>query len=488
VPPAPVRLAAFLAALLLPATALAASFTCPARGGAPWREFTSEHLVLRTDLPPEEAREMVREIELARAAVLHGLFARPPPVPSVLQAIAFASRDDYEAVSPRNAVAYYTTLDGLTPTVVLPGTLGSRTRAMLVHELTHHLSSFPLLRKPMWLSEGLAVYMESIGATGFRVRMTVGTVPDGRRILKTGRIPVSQLLAWRRIAPTWSNDTTVRHYESSWLLVHYLVNRRPEALGEYFRRLGRAEDPAQAWKAAFPGWDPAVAGALDDLEGALDDYARHGKVQYRTLDLQVSPKVTERPLPPSEVHALRALLLPRGGERRPEVLRAEIDEALAEDPGAPLPVAVLARIDPRADRLPLARAAVKAHPDDWRAWSALAGALPLDAHTERLEALERALALAPGQPVALLELATELVAADRAKEAAPHALQLVRIAPYSPIAHEMLAQVAASLGLCVDAVRAQQRALDTLPDAMPTAARDAEERKLAAYQAQCVAR
>ena len=267
--------------------------------------------------------------------------------------------------------------------------------------------------------------------------------------------------------------------------MHYLVNRHPEALGDYFRRLGRAEDPMLAWKASFPKWDPALPEGLADLDAELDDYARHGKVQFRTLDLQVSPKITERSFPSSELHALRALLLPRGGERRLEVLRAEIDEAIAENPGAAFPVAVLARIDPKADLLPLARGAVEAHPEDWRSWSVLAGALPDDARTERLEARRKAIALAPDQPLALLELAAELTSAGVAREAAPHALRLVRIAPYSPVAHEMLAQVAMGLGQCADAVRSQQRALDTLPDATPTATRDAEERKLAAYQKAC---
>jgi tetratricopeptide (TPR) repeat protein len=481
-------LAAAIAALLLPSVALpAGSFKCPAKGGPEWREYASEHVVLRTDLAPDEAREMVREVELARAGVLHGLFARPPQIPSILQVVAFANKDDYETMSPRYAVAYYTAIDGLTPMVVLPGTLGPRTRAILVHELAHHLSSFPLLRMPMWLSEGLAVYLESIGATGLRTRMTVGTVPDGRRILKGGRIQVSDLLEWHGIDPSWSNDRGVRYYESSWLLVHYLVNVRPDAFADFLRRMGRAEDPKLAWKAAFPKWDPARPEALEDLEGELDDYARHGKVQFRTLDLQVSPKIAERTLPSSEVHVLRALLLPRGGEKRIEVLRAEIDEALAEDPGAAAPVAVLARIDPKADRLPLARSATKAHPEDWRAWSALAAALPSDARTERLEALRKSLALAQGQPLPLLELAAELADTGMAEEAAPYALQLVRVAPYSPVSHEMLAQVAISLGRCADAVRSQQRALDTLPDGTSAATRDSEERKLAAYQRMCVA-
>ena len=87
---------------------------------------------------------------------------------------------------------------------------------------------------------------------------------------------------------------------------------------------------------------PDVPDALDDLESKLDTYGRGESFPYHEMDLKVSPKVTSRPLPTSEVHAYRAILLPHGGGSVAAVLRAEVDEALAEDPTDPLAIAVLA--------------------------------------------------------------------------------------------------------------------------------------------------
>ena len=433
---------------------------------------------------------MVREIELARAAVLHAMFANQPDVPGVIHAVAFASDADFWDVSPSQAAAYVTTIDGFAPTVVLPATLRAATRSILIHELTHHFSSFPLLRKPLWLDEGFAVYLESMGSVALGARMTVGTVPGTIRVPRgrTERILVKDLLAWNRIDPDWVGTTVRRYYASSWLLVHFLVNRQAKGFDELCRRLGLAEDPRAAWKAAFPRWDPDVPGALDDLEGALDLYVRGSAIPYRTLDLRVEPTIAHRAIPSAEVHALRAQLLPHGGERRPEVLRAEVDEGLTEDPVNPLALAVLTRLDRGGDLLPLARAAVQAHPADWRAWSLLGGALGAGSTEERLAARRRAVELGPDEPVPLRELARDLAAAGLSREAVPHTLWLLRIAPYSPEAHETIALVAMKLGICVDALRSQQRAIDTVSDRSPREARERQEGKLTEYERQCAAR
>ena len=483
-------LLAACAALLLPAVALpATNFKCSAKGGPEWRLYESEHVVLRTDLPPSRAEEMVRELELARAAVLQAMFSRPPVIPGQVHAIAFASDSEFWEVAPDHAAAYVTSIDGFTPLVVLPGTLQASTRAILIHELTHHLSSFPLLRKPMWLNEGFAMYLEAMGSVALGARMTVGSIPELMPVPKkrSERTLVKDLLAWKRIEPDWVSTTVRRHYVSSWFLVHYLVNKQTPGFYELLRRLGRAEDPLVAWKGAFPQWNPDLPDALDDLESKLDTYGRGESFEYHEIELRISPKVTWRPLPPSEVHAYRAVLLPHGGERRPEVIRAEIDEALAEDPADPLAIAILAALDPRLDVLPMCRASVKAHPADWRSWSALGDALARGPRAEFLAARRRAVEVAPSEPVALRELARDLAAAGLAKEAAAPTLALLKIAPWAPATHETMAQVAMSLGLCADALRAQQRAIDTLSDRSSPAARAEKEKVLAGYQQRCAA-
>jgi len=89
--------------------------------------------------------------------------------------------------------------------------------------------------------------------------------------------------------------------------------------------------------------------------------------------------------------------------------------------------------------------------------------------------------------VPLRELARDLAAAGLAKEAAAPTLALLKIAPWAPATHETMAQVAMSLGLCADALRAQQRAIDTLSDRSRPEARVEKEKVLASYQQRCAA-
>ena len=43
---------------------------CPAKGGPAWREVSSENFVLRSDLGPGAAEDMVQELEFVRAALV----------------------------------------------------------------------------------------------------------------------------------------------------------------------------------------------------------------------------------------------------------------------------------------------------------------------------------------------------------------------------------------------------------------------------------
>jgi hypothetical protein len=184
-----------------------------------------------------------------------------------------------------------------------------------------------------------------------------------------------------------------RHYDTSWLLVHFLVTRRAEGFSDLMRRLGRGEEPRAAWTGAFPQWDPGRKGALDELEEELDVHGRGGAFGFLRLPdgagearpgLDVAPATTERPLTSAAVHALRIRLWPyRQSERGEAALRAEVAEALAEDPGEPLALATRARLD-RADPVAAARRGTAAHPEDPRAWQLLAVALERGEVEERL--------------------------------------------------------------------------------------------------------
>jgi len=464
-----------------------AAFLCPARGGPAWRDVGSDHFVLRTDLDLEDATRLLARLERLRTAVVSALFDEVPASRTGVEVVAFRSEKAYRAFAPPGVDAYYLRSAGGPPRIVVAGKLDSRQRAMLAHELTHHYLSLVFQRQPRWFSEGLATLMEPVGDQGDGPSMTVGQAPAARlvRLRSPGsRVPTRDLLGWE--GGSTPAHSGLDYYASSWLLVHYLAYRSPERFTDLQQRLVRGESPEAAWRGAFPAWDPALPRALESLDYQLEAYLA-GEAQTRTR--QVAETWRKDPLvrliPPPEVHAIRLGLWNIGPDKGAPALRAEVDEALAEDPDHPLALQHLAALTGEPP-LPLARRAVSSHPDDPRAWTFLATSLkgePFDA--ERIAAYRTAASLAEGNAAALHNLAVELLAQGQSGQALPVAREAVRLAPWSPPLLDAYAAVLVDLGQCLKAIEMQQRALEVLPERSNEAAGQALKDRLAQYRVQC---
>jgi len=481
----PAALAVALLALL--ACAASAAFLCPARGGPAWRDLASDHFVIRTDLDVEEASRLLSRLERLRTAVLSALFDQAPSSRSGVEVVAFRTEAEYRAFAPPGVDAYYLRSAGGPPRIVLSGRLDSRQRAMLAHELTHHYLSGLFVRQPRWFSEGLATLMEPVGDQTDGSLVTIGQAPAPRLArLRNGanRVTTRELLRWEG-GPT-ADHPALDYYGASWLLVHFLAYRTPERFADLQRRLARGEAPDAAWRGAFPAFDPARPRALEGLDQSLETYL-NAEAQTRTRQV---PETWSRPpevrlIPPPEVHAIRLALWSQGPDKGPTALRAEVGEALSEDPDHPLALQLRASLTGEPP-LPLARRAVASHPDDPRAWTFLAGALKGVEHDEeRLTAYRTAAGLAEGNAAALHNLAVELLVQGRSGEALPVAREAVRLAPWSPPLLDGYAAVLADLGRCEQAVDAQQRALEVLSERSPEAARQALKDRLQQILVQC---
>ena len=459
------------------------SFRCEARGGRGSIVVYSDQFVVVTDLDEDDARSLAAELDRIRNGVASSLFQRRHDPPVRATVIAFRSTADYQAFAPPGSAAYYAR-GAADPKIVMPGKMGLEQRRVLAHEMAHHVSSYVLLREPRWLSEGLATWAETVGTTATGIRMVTGPVPPGRRVLtRPQRIPARQLLSWDGTVP---HGDLAPYYDAAWLLVHYLVNEHPAALGAFEARLAGAEDPDEAFVAAFPQWNPAVPGALDLLDGELDGWARNGRLDGKPVHVESRASIVVQSLEPAEVHAIRLLLWAGGAPREGDeaLRRAELDEGLDEDPFHPVMLRLVAKRD-GVDPLPLARLSVKGRPGDPRAWTFLAEELPPEALAEREAALRRATELAPRNPLALAALAGMLLEAGRSGEALPPARQAVQLGPFSSDVLDTYAAVAADLGNCSQAVLASQRALDVFPDDGLPEDRARLAARLAEHRARC---
>ena len=455
---------------------------CPAKGGPEWRELVTDHFVLRTNLPSGRAAKLAGRLERMRAGVVAALGVQAVQ-PGRVEVIAFRSKAEYKAFAPAHSSGYYLRYSGGPPRIVLSARAGASERALLAHELTHHFMAGAFWRQPRWLSEGLAVYMEALGEDDPRDDMLhLGGIPTMRLArAREGLVPVRELLAWEQDP---GRRLTLEYYATSWVLVHWLMQRRPEALAEIERRLAAGEDPLDAWSAALPDYRPDHGTALEGLDLVLTQYVVY-QIVGLSKEVPVPPAVGyfERPMPADEVHALHLTLWNNGPDRGRAALQAEVDEALSEAPDHPIALSVKALVLKEGDAEELARRSVESYPGDPRAWIFLGQALPPG--EERVHAFRKAVEYASENPAALITLANELVDAGRSGEALPWARKAVKLAPWSPPLLATYARVLSDLGQCALAIPHQLRAVEALPESTGTSERAGYLEKLAVYRAQC---
>ncbi|ACL67063.1 conserved hypothetical protein [Anaeromyxobacter dehalogenans 2CP-1] len=202
------------------------------------------------------------------------------------------------------------------------------------------------------------------------------------------------------------------------------------------------------------------------------------------MRLPEAAPIRERPMSAAEAHTIRLSLpwIERGEKPDPARLKAEIEEALAHDPGH---VAALERMaeDRAGDALSLAERATAAHPEDARAWRFLARST--SDGERRIAALRKAVETDGASAEAANELAWTLLEAGRSGEALPLARRAVATEPWNAGIIDTLAGVLEDLGQCPEALALQRRAVDVLPEGVSPAARAALVERRSRLEAAC---
>ncbi|HET6923842.1 MAG TPA: hypothetical protein VFI16_11915, partial [Anaeromyxobacteraceae bacterium] len=290
-------------------------------------EYRSAHFSVATDLSASMAASLVEDLEQMRAYLVVALFGAPREIPGRIRVVAFRDPDQVVALTGQKSVAGVYTRDRLgEPLVVVRGDGLQTSRSTVAHELAHHFSWYAFPRQPLWFSEGLAMFVQTIASEGLELKGAMGLAP--REYLdwakRVSPVPAAELLAWKgRLA----DDEPGRHHVYGWLLVHYLVNSRPKEFLAFQRRLGAGEDPAAAWRAAFPEWDPARPESLSALDDAIQGHRRAGTWRALKLRAEADAHFERAPLAPAEIHAQRLLIrhaFRRGGADG--AARAEAEE------------------------------------------------------------------------------------------------------------------------------------------------------------------
>ncbi|HYV65646.1 MAG TPA: hypothetical protein VE964_05345 [Myxococcales bacterium] len=472
-----------LAALLFATEASAGSpEPCSLAGGKPWREFRSQHFVIDAAGWNREPARLVGSFEELYAAVLASLIAEPVDIPGRVRVVVLPGENDlFDYTGSSDIAALFWVSPRGEPVILLSADNVESVPQVVAHELTHHVSSYLFPRQPFWFAEGLAQFVESVGKPDREGRRWAGSDPTGGWV--AGDIKLTRMESLLTLNSSGSYVDSL----SSWVLYRFLWNERPRQLTKYQRALMDGEAPQDAWRLAFPEWDPKAGNAWG-LDAPVIHHQLNGRGLRWEIKLgKVDRTFTSAPASPGDVHiALLDLRLDvTNSLLKQRVRRQSLEEADREEAGHPVVSAELARLR-EVPLLPALRASAAARPGDGRGWFLLG--MEATDPGEREAALRRAVELWPEGALAQAALATQLATTGRAREGLAAANRAVELAPWHPTAVSSLATVAVELGQCKQALLLQARAVEAAQaKRVGTAGVDSDQLKnrLAELQKRC---
>lgn len=459
---------------------------CPAEGGPTWHEVRSAHFLVRTNLDPARAQKVTLDLERFRRALLL-IWTRNFDPPGRLEVIVLRSRGQIEEFSVKGttAFAYFTGSGPIIAMEASDGTFFGKAveRQAQAHALARYLSRFVLPRQPRWFAEGLSSFLETAHLNDEGTQAVFGEPHRGflAYVRESPWMTLEELWRWDFSTPKGQPQ----HYASSWFWVHYLLNEQGPRFTDFQMRLARAEEPRQAFEAAFAG--------AGDLEEGLRRYLKGGTFGRWTFPLEGVPtELQVRELEGAEVHALRARLYLMGnartGEERRKAAQLEVTQALSENPTNVSAVVLQAGFtDNDVERLAMAEALVKAHPDSGPAWELLAQAHSQAGSPVALQeqAYLRAAELSPDAASVHNNLAWLYAQSKVPRKGLALAVRAVKLAPFWAPYRDTYAAVLFEMGQCAKSIEAQRRAIELLHESMPEAMRQDFQGRLTRYETVC---
>jgi hypothetical protein len=446
--------------------------TCRTEGGSPWWSTRSEHFAVKTNLDRQDAEQATVLLERLHSALSHFLLLERVAATEAQPVVVLRSPVQFAALSGETTRSGFTKDLGDQRLIVISAhseaLVSDVFEARLVaHELTHQLLAQRASRVPRWLSEGLALYLETIEFEDDG-HATIGKLNWPRRFVKTdGLTSPAKLWSWDR-SEVASNDTWL--YATSWLALHYLVTERPVQLAAFLQRIADQANPRDAWAEVFTDLnDERFAATLaDHASAAVEHLTRVESKPGATL-------ATTEELGDVEVHLLQAMATLSQKTARLEVARALAHDAHHE------------RARVRQGELS----------DDPRVLSALASDFPRSAAVMRLlgsrsrdlvereRLLRESLRLTPDDPTTNVELAATLLALGKGPDAEPYARFAFERCPTRQRMIRVWAAVLAGTGRCAEAVAQQRFAIARLSDEADPVERQKMTESLKLYETRC---
>ena len=228
----------------------------PDSEAASWQRYESRYFVANSSAGKRKTLEILRELELFRAAVLQVANLRAPESAAKTEVLIFGKRKDFEKLGlGRNIAGFARNRGGRFLIVVSASGVSRWAESLIRHEFSHVLLAYHNFRYPMWFNEGFAELMATMDVREKTLEFTLGQAPESAKWTAGDSFDWNALIAEGWDYRSHHGRTVSSAYLQSWLLVHYAMlgndfGNTPK-LSEYFRLLETGMPSLPAFEQAF---------------------------------------------------------------------------------------------------------------------------------------------------------------------------------------------------------------------------------------------
>jgi tetratricopeptide (TPR) repeat protein len=236
--------------------------------------------------------------------------------------------------------------------ILLDADAGAGIDRVVYHELTHYFVKNTLAGLPLWFHEGIAEYYSTFSAHGDNVDLGIPVKEHVLWLRDQQLIPLAQLFAMDTSDKDYNEGSRQGvFYAESWALMHYLLAGNPQRhdqLPKFLALLNQKQPVEQAFQTAFNA-------SFEEMERELKGYVRRLSFQYRrysVADLHVPQVPAPHAMDHADVLYRLGDLLTRGTDGRASGdAERFLQAAIAENPehaGAYATLGLLHDLDGRA--------------------------------------------------------------------------------------------------------------------------------------------
>jgi tetratricopeptide (TPR) repeat protein len=329
-----VRRLFFFIALLVAATLAAARPLELPRPNEKWITLRMDEFTVVSNASPYETSAVARDLLRMRQAIgeITSLQVRSPKATKIF---IFANERSFapyrELVLRQNNESIrgaFITTDGGNFIVMKRDVTEEDIDRTVYHELTHYFVRNTVAGLPLWVSEGIAEYYSTFRSSGHSVLIGRPVTEHVQWLREETLIPFKELFATTVDSPIYNEGSrTGVFYAESWALFHYLMgdDARRAQLGQFLRLVGQAKPVDEAFAVAF-------GKPYGELEVELKSYVRKHAFAYAKYSLA---EATAADVPKPEAISRDALLFELGHllaytvPQSPAEAQRFLDEALS---------------------------------------------------------------------------------------------------------------------------------------------------------------